>query len=147
MSAQPATPATPGFKITPNIPPSSLKRESSNTNLLSPSTSKLSLRTRYADYTSSDTCDSVLSASLSVAALLHDVAALIPCAGPLFQVFGVTKELIIVIGDVRDIQDECNYLVERILNFMKDVGEEMTMMNIPVEFGTPTAARLFALCR
>lgn len=92
-----------------------------------------------------DLSDHVISGSLTIVTLFKDVSALIPHAGPLTQVMGVTKELISVINEMKDNKDGCEYLVERVLLFVKNLIEEMTRMNVPLRDGTPTAARVYAL--
>lgn len=102
-------------------------------------------RFSYTDYTRMDLSDHVISGSLTIVTLFKDVSALIPHAGPLTQVMGVTKELISVINEMKDNKDGCEYLVERVLLFVKNLIEEMTRMNVPLRDGTPTAARVYAL--
>jgi len=92
-----------------------------------------------------DVQDHLLSGSLTIVTLLKEVSALIPHAGPLSQVLGVTKELIGVINQIRDNRDSCEFLVERILRFMKNLMEECARLNEPIRDGTPTARRLHNL--
>ena len=101
--------------------------------------------TVYTDPTSTTLADRILDGSLTVVTLFKEIASLIPHAGPLAQVLGVTKELILVVNEMRDNRDGCVDLVERILRFIRHLAEELVRMNIPVQEGTPTAARLYAL--
>ena len=92
-----------------------------------------------------DVQDHILSGSLTIATLLKEVSGLVPNAGPLSQVLGVTKELIGVINQIRDNRDSCEFLVERILRFMKTLIEECARLNEPIQEGTPMAQRLHHL--
>jgi hypothetical protein len=86
--------------------------------------------------------DHALVASSTVVTLLQDVSALIPNAGPLSEVLGVTNQLIGIIGQIRDNKDACEFLVERILRFMKSLMEECARLKVPIGDGTPMEARL-----
>jgi hypothetical protein len=99
----------------------------------------------YANYTQMDVQDHLLGGSLTIVTLFKDVSALIPHAGPLSQVLGVTKELIGVINQIRDNRDSCEFLVERILRFMKKLLEEDARLNEPIPDGSPMARRLHDL--
>jgi hypothetical protein len=89
-----------------------------------------------------DVTDHALGASSTVVTLLKDVSALIPHAGPLSQVLDITNQLIGVINKIRDNKDACEFLVERILRFMKSLMEECSRLNVPIGDGTPMEARL-----
>jgi hypothetical protein len=97
---------------------------------------------RYPDYARMNVTDHVLGASSTVVTLLNDVSALIPHAGPLSQVLGITNQLIGIIGQIRDNKDACEFLVERILRFMKGLMEECARLKVPIGYGTPMEARL-----
>jgi hypothetical protein len=99
----------------------------------------------YANYTQMDVKDHVLSGSLTIVTLFKEVSGLIPHAGPLSQALGLTKELIGVINQIRDNKDSCEFLVERILRFMKKLIEECSRINEPIRDGTPMALRLYDL--
>jgi hypothetical protein len=99
----------------------------------------------YTDYTNVNIADQILTGSLTIITLFKQVANLIPHAGPLSQVLGATKELIGVINEMGDNKDDCEHLVERVLLFIKSLVEELSQMNVPLQDGTPTAARLYAL--
>lgn len=101
--------------------------------------------TAFTDPTSTTLPERILDGSLTIVTLFKEIAGLIPHAGPLAQVLGVTKELIIIVNEMRDNRDGCVDLVERILRFVRHLAEELVRMNIPVQEGTPTAARLYAL--
>jgi hypothetical protein len=101
--------------------------------------------TQYLDYITEDTATQVISGSLLIATLLKDVSNLIPHAGPLAHVFGATKELLTIVNDMRDNKDRCEHLIERILRFIQSLVEELSRMNVPLQDGTSTAARLYAL--
>jgi hypothetical protein len=70
-----------------------------------------------------------------------EVANLIPNTGPLAQVLDHTKDLIAVISDKHDNKDDLEYLVQRVLRFLKG----MTEMKFPLHDGTSMAAGLYAL--
>jgi hypothetical protein len=99
----------------------------------------------YADYTAERSDDLFLNSTLAFVTLFKDVSALVPHAGPLKEILGGTKELILVINEVRDLQGDADFLIERILNFVKLQIQELGQLAQPLESGTPTAARLFAL--
>lgn len=86
--------------------------------------------------------DHVLGGTSTIVALLKDVARLVPNAGPLAQILGVTKELITIISQMRDNKDGCLHLAERILLFLKNISEETARLNLPIREGSPTALRL-----
>jgi len=81
----------------------------------------------------------------TIFALLKDVSSLVPQAGPLAQVLGITKELIGIINQMRDNGEGCSYLAERILKFLKKLSEESVRLNEPIREGSPTALRLMEL--
>jgi len=62
-------------------------------------------------------------------------------SGPLAQVLDHTKDLIAVISDKHDNKDDLEYLVQRVLRFLKG----MTEMKFPLHDGTSMAAGLYAL--
>jgi len=99
----------------------------------------------YANYTQMDVKDHLLSRSLTIVTLFKEVSGLIPHAGPLSQALGLTKELIGVINQIRDNRASCEFLVERILRFMKKLIEECSRINEPIRDGTPMASRLYDL--
>ena len=92
-----------------------------------------------------DAVDHVLGGTSTIVALLKDLSRLIPQAGPLAQVLGVTKELIAIINQMRDNGAGCSHLAERILKFLKDLSEESARLNEPIRDGSPTALRLMKL--
>jgi hypothetical protein len=89
-----------------------------------------------------DAVDHALSAASTITTLLKEISALIPNAGPLANVLGVTKELIKMINQMRDNNDQCSFLVERILGFLKRLSKETARLNEPIRDGSPTADRL-----
>lgn len=99
----------------------------------------------YADYAHMNVNDHVIAASLTIATLFKDVSSLIPQAGPLSQILGAIKELLTIVNEVRDLKDKCEFLIERILNFIKGLTEEIELLDEPLQFGTPIAGRLFTL--
>jgi hypothetical protein len=109
------------------------------------SDSLMSHQPEYSNYTQMDVKDHVLSGSSTIVTLFKQVSDLIPNAGPLSQVLGITKELIGVINQIRDSRDGCEFLVERILRFMKDLIGECARLNEPIRDGTPMAQRLYDL--
>ena len=105
----------------------------------------MSYQPEYANYTQMDVKDHILSGSLTIVTLFKQVSDLIPSVGPLSQVLGLTKELIDVINQIRGNRDGCEFLVERILRFMKKLIEECARINEPIRDGTPMASRLHDL--
>jgi len=97
---------------------------------------------RFPDYTRMDVTDHVLGASSTVVTLLKEVSDLIPNAGPLSQVLGITDQLFRIIGQIRDNKDACEFLVERILRFMKSLMKECARLKVPIGDGTPMEERL-----
>jgi len=89
-----------------------------------------------------DATDYALSTASTITTLLKEVSNLIPNAGPLANVLGVTKELITIINQMRDNNEQCSFLVERILGFLKILSKETARLNEPVPDGSPTADRL-----
>jgi hypothetical protein len=105
----------------------------------------LDRRPEYADYTNRDTAGLIRGGVLTIVTLFQAVTQLIPHAGPLTQILGVTKELITVVNEIQDNKDGCEHLVERIIGHVKSIIDELTRMNVPLAAGTPTAARLHVL--
>jgi hypothetical protein len=99
----------------------------------------------YRDYIRTTIIDHTLTESTAILTLLKSVASLVPHSGPLADVLGVTLALIGVVKLMRDNQDECNYLIERILQLFKNLLEELKRTNIRAENGTPTAVRVYQL--
>jgi hypothetical protein len=95
-----------------------------------------------ANYARMDVTDHIIGASSIIVTLLKEVSDLIPNAGPLSQVLGITKELIAIINQMRDNKDACEFLVERVLRFLKDLMEECARLKVPIGDDTPMAARL-----
>ena len=89
-----------------------------------------------------DAADHALSAASTITTLLKEVSNLIPNAGPLANVLGVTKELITIINQMRDNNEQCSFLVKRILDFLKILSKETERLNEPIRDGSPTADRL-----
>jgi len=86
--------------------------------------------------------DHALSAASTITTLLKEVSNLIPNAGPLTNVLGVTKELITIINQMRDNNEQCSFLIKRILDFLKILSKETERLNEPIRDGSPTADRL-----
>ena len=89
--------------------------------------------------------DHFLAGVSTVATLLTQVSGLIPHAGQLAPVLGVTKELVAIIQQMRDNKDDCSFLAERILRFLEVLNKESTRLNVPIHPGTPTAERISTL--
>jgi hypothetical protein len=89
-----------------------------------------------------DAADHALGAASIITTLLKEVSGLIPHAGPLANVLGVTKDLINIVNQMRDNKDQCSFLAERILRFLKYLSEESARLNEPIRDGSPTANRL-----
>jgi hypothetical protein len=83
--------------------------------------------------------DYAVGAASTITTLFKEVSDLIPNAGPLANVLGVTKELMAIINQIQDNKEQCSFLVERILFFLKDLPKESARPNGP---GSPTADRL-----
>ena len=83
--------------------------------------------------------DHALGGASTIVTLLKDVSCLIPQAGPLAQVLGVTKELIGIINQMRDNGGDCLFLAERILKFLKDLSDENARLNEPIQEGSTMA--------
>lgn len=96
----------------------------------------------YADYSHMSVKDHFLSASSTIVTLVKEISDLIPNAGPLSQVLGITAQLFTIINQIKTNKDDCVFLVERILRFLKDIAEECKRLDAPIGVGTPTAARL-----
>jgi hypothetical protein len=99
----------------------------------------------YRDCIRTTTIDNTLTESTAILTLLKSIASLVPHSGPLADVLGVTLALIGVVKLMRDNQDDCNYLIERILQLFKNLLEELKRTNIRAENGTPTAVRVYQL--
>jgi hypothetical protein len=99
----------------------------------------------YADYTHVDVAGHIIGGSLMVVTMFKAVSSLIPQAGPLPQILGVTKDLIAVINQMRDNKGACKHLVQRIISHMRNIITELTRMNVPLKAGSATAARLHIL--
>lgn len=89
-----------------------------------------------------DATDHALGAASTITTMLKEVSNLIPNAGPLVTVLGVTKQLITIINQMRDNNEQCSFLVERILVFLKNLSKESARLNEPIRDGSPTADRL-----
>ncbi|KAG6814618.1 hypothetical protein H0H87_008457, partial [Tephrocybe sp. NHM501043] len=89
-----------------------------------------------------DAADHALGAASTITTLMKEVSSLIPHAGPLASALGVTKELISIVNQMRDNKDQCSFLIERILRFLKDLAEESARLKEPIRYGSPTADRL-----
>ena len=101
-------------------------------------------RLEYGDYTHMDATDHFLGASQTLVTLVKEVADLIPHAGPLSKVLGLTGQLFVIINQIRTNKDDCVFLVERILHFLKDIAVEYKRLeaHAPIRAGSPTAVRL-----
>ena len=86
-------------------------------------------------YVRMDAVDHSLSAASTITTLLKEVSDLIPNAGPLSNVLGVIKELIKMINQMRENNDQCSSLVERILRFLKDLSKETARLNEHIRDG------------
>lgn len=96
----------------------------------------------YPDYTHTSVQDRFLGASLAVVTLAKGLSGLIPAAGPLSHVLGVTIQLFDIIKQVKTNRDSCEFLVERILRLLKGITLECKRLNMPMDAGSPTAERL-----
>ncbi|KZP29714.1 hypothetical protein FIBSPDRAFT_926871, partial [Athelia psychrophila] len=99
-------------------------------------------RPEYGDYTHMSVKDHFLGASQTIATLVKEVSDLIPNAGPLSQVLGLTGQLFIIVNQIKTNKEGCAFLVERILRFLKSIAKECKRLDAPIRVGSPTAARL-----
>lgn len=89
----------------------------------------------------------VINGSSTVVFLFKDLTDLIPCKGPLTQVLNVTNALNSVVGGMYDDTNKitCEYLVERVLVFLKNLVEDSKRAGVSLQSGSPAAAKLFVL--
>lgn len=99
-------------------------------------------RTEYGDYAHMSRTDHFIGASSTIVDLVKEVSEIIPNAGPLSQVLGITGQLFTIINQIRSNKDDCMFLVERILRFLKDIAEECKQLDAPIKAGSRTALRL-----
>jgi hypothetical protein len=99
----------------------------------------------YADYVHMSKTDHAIAATKTIVTLFKEVSSLVPQAGPLQQVLGITEQLITIINDVREFKDDCENLVRRILGVVKVLVEDVSRLSAPLLHGTPTAARVYTL--
>ncbi|KIJ31110.1 hypothetical protein M422DRAFT_267319 [Sphaerobolus stellatus SS14] len=92
-----------------------------------------------------DLADNVLAGAFTVATLLKEVSELIPFASPLSSALGVTKELIVIIKQMRDNDESYSFLAERILRILQFLGKENARLNGRMRDGTPIRDRLSEL--
>lgn len=97
-------------------------------------------QSQYADYTYMSVQDHFLSASTTIVTLAQGMSDLIPNAGPLSQVLSITAQLFAIIDEIKTNKDSCEFLVERILRFLKEIAEECK--NKPIQADSPTGKRL-----
>ncbi|KZP07335.1 hypothetical protein FIBSPDRAFT_288436 [Athelia psychrophila] len=99
-------------------------------------------RSAYPDYTLMDTWDHIVGASSTIITLVKEVSDLIPNAGPLSQVLGITGQLFAIVNQVKANEGDCVFLVERILRFLKEIAEQCERFNAPIRASSPTGALL-----
>lgn len=99
----------------------------------------------YRDYTHTTAIDHTLTESTTILTLFKSIAARIPHAGPLSDVLGATLALLVVVKQMRDSRDDCDYLIERILLLFNYLLEDLERRSIRIEEGTPTAGRVLQL--
>ncbi|KZP29708.1 hypothetical protein FIBSPDRAFT_926867, partial [Athelia psychrophila] len=99
-------------------------------------------RPEYGNYTHMSVKDHFLGASQTIVTLVKEVSDLIPNAGPLAQVLGITGAVFEIINQIKTNKDDCVLLVERILRFLKDMAEECKLLDAPIVDGSATARRL-----
>ena len=73
-----------------------------------------------------DAADHAFSTVFTITMLHKKLSNLIPNAGPVANVLGVTKELIDIIEKTWDNKEQWSLLVEHILHFLKNLSEEST---------------------
>ena len=89
-----------------------------------------------------DDADRSFRALSTITTLNKELSNLIPTAGPVANVLGVTKELIDIIEKIQDNREQWSLLVERILRFLKNLYKETARLNEPIRDGSPAAERL-----
>lgn len=91
--------------------------------------------------------DFIINGPSTVVTLFKDVADLIPHKGPLSKVLDLTKEFNRVVNEMYDDANKtsCESLVERILVFLKNLVEDSKLADLPLQDGSPAAAKLFVL--
>lgn len=100
---------------------------------------------KYSDYTRTSAADKALTTSTLIVTLFQDVADLVPNAGPLSQILGVTKDVMAMVTQMRDNKSDCDYLIERILRILWKIAMEVSTLNIPLERDGATTQRLTIL--
>lgn len=81
-------------------------------------------------------------ASPTIVTLVQEVSDLVPNEGPLFRVLGITAEVFAIIAQIKSNKNSCEFLVERILRFLKDIAAASKRLDSPIRAGTPKAASL-----
>ncbi|KZP29133.1 hypothetical protein FIBSPDRAFT_927201 [Athelia psychrophila] len=99
-------------------------------------------RSEYPNYTHMSAKDHFVGASSTILDLAKELSALIPNAGPLSQVLGITGQLFAIVNQVKTNEGDCVFLVERILRFLKDIATQCERLNAPIGVGSPTDALL-----
>ena len=99
-------------------------------------------RAEYADYTHMSFLDHATDASSTIVTLFKEVSDLIPNAGPLSQVLGITGQLFEIVDQIKTNKEGCEFLVERILRFLKSIAEACKRLKTPIPAGSPTADTL-----
>lgn len=102
-------------------------------------------QSEYGDYTHMSPTDHFIGASSTIVDLVKEVSDLIPNAGPLSQVLGIVGQLFTIINQIKANKDDCMFLVERILSFLKLIAEECKQLEAPIRAGSRLALRLHDL--
>jgi len=86
--------------------------------------------------------------ALAISTILNNIPSLPrTIAGPLTQVVDVLSGMMEVVKLMRENQDTCSHLVNRVVRFLQNLVDEWLASDVPILDGTPTAARLIALGR
>lgn len=99
----------------------------------------------YGNYTHMIRTDHFISTTSTFVDLVKEVSDLIPNSGTLSQVLGITGQLFTIINQIKTNKDNCMFLVERILRFLKDIAEECKQLDPPIRASSRAALWLYDL--
>lgn len=86
--------------------------------------------------------DHIAGAPSICVALLTEVSDLIPNSGPLSQVLGITRLLFDIVDKIKTNKESCEFLVEHILRFLRNLAQECNRLNTSIFDDSLTAERL-----
>ncbi|KAF7967295.1 hypothetical protein HWV62_34777 [Athelia sp. TMB] len=99
-------------------------------------------RAEYPDYMHTSSLDHAVNASSTIIALFQEVSDLTPNAGPLSQVLGITGQLLDIVKQIKTNKESCEFLVDRILRFLRSIAKACKHLTAPITAGSPTAETL-----